>query len=136
MTDSLSSDVAVRLPDDPAARRALLFDIYGGLLTPLQQRVFALRYEHDLSLAEIAAEVRASRQAVFDMLQRSERALEQAETRLKVAERYLQQRGALEAALAQAGALARLAEQDGVATGIREGIRRLVVALARLQEQL
>lgn len=48
-----------------------LFDTYGGLLTARQQRLMRLYYHDDLSLAEIAARGRVSRQAVYDGLRRA-----------------------------------------------------------------
>ena len=48
-----------------------LFDIYGGLLTARQQRLMRLYYHDDLSLAEIAARLRVTRQAVYDGLHRA-----------------------------------------------------------------
>lgn len=60
-------DLNVELP--------LLFDYYGGLLTPKQQACFDLYYNQDYSLAEIGEEFQISRQAVFDTLSRAEKAL-------------------------------------------------------------
>ena len=36
-----------------ALEMALLFDYYGGLLTPKQRECFDMRYNQDLSLGEI-----------------------------------------------------------------------------------
>lgn len=47
------------------------FDEYGGLLTTRQQRLMRLYYHDDLSLGEIAARLRVTRQAVYDSLHRS-----------------------------------------------------------------
>lgn len=60
-------DLNVELP--------LLFDYYGGLLTPKQQSCFDLYYNQDYSLTEIGEEFQISRQAVFDTLSRAEKAL-------------------------------------------------------------
>ena len=51
-------------------RMSLLFDFYGALLTERQQDVFQLYFGDDLSLGEIAEELRISRQAVYDTLRR------------------------------------------------------------------
>jgi predicted DNA-binding protein YlxM (UPF0122 family) len=48
-----------------------LFDAYGRLLTPRQQRLMRLYYHDDLSLGEIAERLNITRQAVHDSLQRS-----------------------------------------------------------------
>jgi len=60
----------------------LLFDFYGELLTPRQQKLIRAYYLEDLSLAEIAGEEGVSRQAVHDLIKRSEAALYEYEDRL------------------------------------------------------
>ncbi|MGB9791669.1 MAG: YlxM family DNA-binding protein [Thermacetogeniaceae bacterium] len=72
---------------DKAGRIVLLYDIYGNLLTPKQRDVIRLYYEEDLSLGEIAEELKISRQAVYDILKRSEQALERYEEKLGLLER-------------------------------------------------
>ena len=47
---------------------SLLYDYYGGLLTGRQREVFELYYEENLSLSEIAVNLRISRQAVHRAL--------------------------------------------------------------------
>ena len=49
----------------------LLYDYYGDLLTERQRSCVDLRYNQDLSLAEIAQELGVSRQGVFDNLSRA-----------------------------------------------------------------
>ena len=87
---------------EPEGRRAgeeggagallLLYDVYGGLLTATQRRVFRLRHHLDLSLAEIAQAEKVSRQAVLDTLRRSYRVLLQAERQLGLLRRWRHQR--------------------------------------------
>lgn len=72
------------------ARRALLFDFYGSLLTVLQQEVFDLYYQQDLSLGEIAEIQKVSRPAVHDLLRRTEEALHNYEQKLGLVQRYLE----------------------------------------------
>ncbi len=67
----------------------LLYDFYGQLLTKKQRTFFDLYYQDDLSLGEIAAQHDVTRQAVYDILKRSERALESFESKLKLVERFL-----------------------------------------------
>lgn len=55
-----------------ALQMTLLFDYYGDLLTDRQKMCFDLRYNQDLSLAEIAQELAVSRQGVYDNLSRAE----------------------------------------------------------------
>ena len=66
---------------------ALLFDAYSDLLTEKQRLVFALYYHEDLSLGEIAETYGISRQGVYDILKRSEKALLQFEERLQLVRR-------------------------------------------------
>ena len=59
----------------------LLFDYYGDLLTERQKQCFDLRYNQDLSLAEIAQELGVSRQGVHDNLNRAEALLRNMEAK-------------------------------------------------------
>lgn len=70
-------------------RVIMLKDFYGSLLTERQQEVINLYFEDDWSLAEIAESMEVSRQAVHDLLKRSEAALEAYELRLGLVARYL-----------------------------------------------
>lgn len=45
-----------------------LFDLYGALLTPRQKHLYELYYFEDLSLQEIAEELKISRNAVHSTL--------------------------------------------------------------------
>lgn len=56
-----------------------MYDAYGALLTPRQRRLLRLYYEDDLSLGEIAARMRVSRQAVHDGIRRALSAMERLE---------------------------------------------------------
>ncbi|SMB93770.1 hypothetical protein SAMN00017405_0092 [Desulfonispora thiosulfatigenes DSM 11270] len=67
----------------------LLFDFYGALLTEKQKFVFDLYYHNDLSLVEIAQEENISRQAVYDILKRSENILYDYEDRLHLASKFI-----------------------------------------------
>jgi 16S rRNA (guanine1207-N2)-methyltransferase len=62
-----------------------LFDAYGSLLTAQQRQLLCRYYQDDLSLGEIAAEMRVSRQAVHDGLRRALAALERYEAALGLA---------------------------------------------------
>lgn len=73
---------------DPRVRTGLLYDFYGPLLTERQQRFIELYFGEDLSLGEIAAEFQVSRQAVHDILRRSEAALEAFEAKLGLLKEY------------------------------------------------
>ncbi len=60
----------------------LLNDYYGSLLTEHQSEIVALYYDLDLSLAEIAERYGISRQAVRDVLVRTEQKLKEYEASL------------------------------------------------------
>ena len=70
------------------SRVVLLKDFYGPLLTDKQQNVLNLHYENDLSLSEIADDMKTSRQAVYDMVKKAESLLEQYEQKLGLVERF------------------------------------------------
>jgi len=111
-----------------------LFDAYAELLTE-RQRVFVRMYYHDdLSLGEIAARRRVSRQAVSDALRRSVAEMQRLEHRLGVAaarDRTVRARAELLARLEVVeGAVARLSRRDGADV---EPLRR---ALGALREAL
>lgn len=74
---------------DEIAHRTLLFDFYSSLLTEKQQEIFDLHYQQDLSLGEIAEIQKVSRPAVFDILKRTEEALNTYEERLSLVKKYL-----------------------------------------------
>lgn len=70
----------------------LLYDFYGELLTERQKSVFELYYLNDLSLNEISEEYNITRQAVRDMLKRTEKLLLRFEAKLLLVERFLSQK--------------------------------------------
>lgn len=59
-----------------------LFDLYGNLLTDKQQECIRMYLMEDFSLTEIGESLGISRQAVYDNIHRSEKALEEYETKL------------------------------------------------------
>ncbi len=63
-------------------RLGRLLDAYGGLLTEKQRNFLQLYLYDDLSLGEISEEVGVWRQAVHDLLKRTEQTLERYEERL------------------------------------------------------
>jgi len=70
------------------AKRALLVDFYGPLLTEKQRNVWDLHYQQDLSLSEIAEVEHISRQAIHDLLKRTERILTEYEDKLGLVQRF------------------------------------------------
>ncbi len=69
-------------------RVAMLYDFYGQLLTPRQKEILSLYYEQDLSLGEISEEYKISRQAVHDILKRSEKILQEFEEKLGLIKKF------------------------------------------------
>lgn len=67
---------------------ALLQDFYGRLLTGRQQRIMEMYYDQNYSLGEIAQEYRISRQAVYDILRRTEKLLEGYEEKLGLVRKF------------------------------------------------
>ena len=72
-----------------------LFDIYGALLTDKQKRCLQMHLFEDFSLSEISTELGISRQAVYDMLRRSEQIMQQYEDKLGLAARSTKEKTAL-----------------------------------------
>lgn len=72
-----------------------LFDMYGSLLTEKQQECLRLHLFEDFSLSEIGEALGISRQAVYDNIHRSEKAMESYEAKLGLAARYREERRAL-----------------------------------------
>ena len=82
-----------------AVEMLLLFDYYGDMLTERQKMCLDLRYNQDLSLAEIAEEMGVSRQGVHDNITRAEAHLAKMEAKTGCVRRYLQSRQAMQAIL-------------------------------------
>ena len=74
--------VGVKVMLEEFLRRSALFDLYGALLTEKQRRCLSMSLYEDYSLSEIGEALGISRQAVHDMLHRSEQAMEDYEARL------------------------------------------------------
>ncbi len=66
----------------------MLYDFYGELLTQKQRAVLELYYLNDLSLNEISKEYNITRQAVRDMIKRTEHILLQYEEKLMLVEKF------------------------------------------------
>lgn len=71
---------------------AALFDIYGPLLTDKQQKCLSMHLFEDFSMSEIGEDLAVSRQAVYDILHRSEQTMAAYEKKLGLAQRLREQR--------------------------------------------
>ncbi len=71
---------------------AELFDIYGPLLTDKQQKGLSMHLFEDFSMSEIGEDLAVSRQAVYDILHRSEQTMAAYEKKLGLAQRLREQR--------------------------------------------
>ena len=110
-----------------AVETLLLFDHYGELLTERQKMCLDLKYNQDMSLAEIAEELGVSRQGVHDNLSRTEALLRKMEENIGCVSRDLERRKALRIIL---DAAARLRENSdttvsSLATAILEAAEGL-----------
>ncbi len=79
-----------------ALEMALLLDYYGGMLTEKQRLCFDMRYNQDFSLGEIAQALGVSRQAVCDILTRTEAQLRKMESNVGCVERSMGNRKTLQ----------------------------------------
>jgi len=69
-----------------------LFDLYGPLLTEKQQECLSLHLFEDFSLSEVGEALGISRQAAYDNIHRSEKAMEAYEAKLGLLARYRRER--------------------------------------------
>jgi len=69
-------------------RMNLLLDFYENLLTKKQKDIMNLYYREDLSLQEIADLNKTSRSAVYDLLKRCEKILEDYDIKLQLVKKY------------------------------------------------
>ena len=90
----------------------LLYDYYGDLLTDRQKECFELRYDQDLSLGEIAAELGISRQGVHENLSRAEALLRNMEAKTECVKRDQLCRKATDVILEKANRLVQHSDPD------------------------
>ena len=107
----------------------LLLDYYGELLPPKQRTYCDLRFNQDLSLAEIAAETGISRQGVHDSLLHAEAALREFEKVLGCAERDARIREAMIQAEKELKALLTHSEE-----GVRQQAQSVFHTLQTIRE--
>ena len=108
---------------------ALLLDYYGGMLTDKQKECFDMRYNQDLSLAEIGQELGCSRQAVNDNLTRTEALLRRMEENIGCVKRDMLVRKAAREILEAAAVLDTSSDPSVSALA-----RRIIAAAQELEE--
>lgn len=64
-----------------------LFDLYGKLLTPVQENVMKDYYGNDLTLSEIAENNKISRQAIYDSVAKAQSKLLEIEEKVRAYEK-------------------------------------------------
>ena len=74
---------------DNIARKNLLYDFYGELLTEHQRLIYEDAVYNDCSLSELAEEYSISRQGIHDLLRRCDRILEDYESKLGLVEKFM-----------------------------------------------
>ncbi len=77
---------------DKTHELTMLLDFYGELLTERQRDCFAMHYNEDLSLSEIAELRGVSRQAVWDLIVKAEASLRDVEAKTGLLARFNRQR--------------------------------------------
>ena len=112
-----------------ALEMVLLLDYYGGMLTDKQKECFDMRYNQDLSLAEIGQELGVSRQAVNDNLTRTEALLRRMEENIGCVKRDMVIRKAAREIL-EAAAVLDASSDPAVATLAQ----RIIAAAQELEE--
>ena len=110
---------------------ANLFDIYGALLTDKQQKCLSMHLFEDFSMSEIGEAMAVSRQAVYDILHRSEQIMAAYEEKLGLAKRLGKQRQELTELYNEISGISSFDEE------IRNNIlMKLAPYTGRLQEEL
>ena len=112
-----------------AVEMLLLFDYYGDMLTERQRMCLDLRYNQDLSLAEIAEELGVSRQGVHDNITRAEAHLAKMEAKTGCVRRNLQSRQAMQAILSVAKDLEQYPDP-----GVRDAIAKITAVASSVEE--
>ena len=112
-----------------AVEMLLLFDYYGDMLTERQRMCLDLRYNQDLSLAEIAEELGVSRQGVHDNITRAEAHLVNMEAKTGCVRRNLQSRQAMQAILSIAAELKQHADPK-----VRDAAAKITETASSIEE--
>lgn len=112
-------------------QKTLLFDFYGQLLTDKQRDIVEMYYSDDFSLSEISEQIGISRQGVYDALKRAETTLKEYEARLRLVEKFLQQKSILAKVSLMLDEIVD-AEQDDISE-IKDRIKNIKSFIERLE---
>lgn len=77
---------------DDIFEMSLLLDFYGQMLTDRQFEIMDMHFNNDLSLSEISQQLGISRQGVHDNIKRGRATLFEYEQKLKLVEKFMQQK--------------------------------------------
>lgn len=108
---------------------SILMDFYGQLLTPKQLEALDFYYNDDLSLGEIADEMKISRQGVRDFIKRGEKQLDELEEKLGLAGRFSDIKSKIEE-------INSVADDLSQSVGSRPELDRLRALTAQVMDQL
>jgi predicted DNA-binding protein YlxM (UPF0122 family) len=109
---------------------AELFDIYGPLLTEKQQKCLSMHLFEDFSMSEIGEDLAVSRQAVYDILHRSEQIMAAYEEKLGLAKRLREQQHELTELYDEISQLSSLDEER-----VNNILMKLVTYTSKVQEE-
>ncbi len=109
----------------------ILYDFYGELLTAHQKHIAQLYFENDYSLAEIAEETGKSRQAVHDVVSRTEKILRSYEEKLGLAAKFHRREQEIESVRQSLEKLSRLYDEN---PELKERLKDIEDAVQRLED--
>ena len=98
---------------------SMLYDFYGSLPNEAQNEVMALYHEDNLSLSEIAEELRQTRQAVHYTLRKAEKALGAYEEKLGLVASYKENQKLAEKAY-------KIIDSAGIAKPHADGLKQII----------
>ncbi len=113
---------------DKIYRQAMLFDFYGELLTEHQRSIYQDAVCNDMSLGEIAEDRGISRQGVHDLIRRSDKILQDYESKLHLVERFADAKNVV-------SEIDRLTSEDADAEELQERLRRIRELTRRLLDE-
>lgn len=112
--------------------KTYLYDFYGELLNPHQQRIYEEVVFEDYSISEVARDEGISRQGVHDLIKRCQAALEEYESRLHLVERFLKIRTQVKEILA----LTKASEEDFRPEETKKSLEKISALASAIVEEL